>query len=103
MRSLRRSLAAEMGMEASQVTAKNPRQGFVAGSLAGMLQAGSSAGAEHMAETVRKALKDPIKLEAVRAELSDAQLRLAATPPASGVYAENEDEVRVLREVLALK
>jgi hypothetical protein len=85
------------------VTAKNPRQGFVAGSLAGMLEAGGSAGAEHMAETVRTALKDPIKLEAVRAELADARSRLAATPPASGIYAENEDEVRVLTQVLALK
>jgi hypothetical protein len=85
------------------VAAKNPRQGFVAGSLAGMLEARTSAGAEQTAEAVRKALMDPIKLDAVRAELADAQVRLSATPPASGVYAENEAEVRVLREVLALK
>ena len=77
------------------MSARNPRQGFIAGLLAGMLETGG-------AERVREALKDRTTVDATRAELADAEQRLAATPRASGVYAEHEREVTSLRDVIAL-
>jgi hypothetical protein len=53
-------------------------------------------------DAVRRALSDRIAVDAVRAELADAEQRLGATPRASGVYGEHEREVTALREVLAL-
>jgi hypothetical protein len=84
------------------VSPKNPRQGFVAGSLAGMLEVESLAG-EQVAEAIRRALEDPRTLEAVQAELAEAEQRLDDTPRASPDYVVHEREVSLLRNVLALR
>jgi len=85
------------------MSAKDPRQVFIAGSLAGTLAAGAYDGQEQIAETVRVALDNPENLQAVEAELSEAEERMAAAEPGSATFMQNERVVRLLRNVLALR